>query len=64
MTNEIHESHDMTEWTASIVTLIATPRFGTVRECKNCGAEHARTAAGQGIHDELKVPCEYVDTID
>ena len=59
MTNKIHESHDMTEWTASIVTLIATPRFGTIRECKNCGSEHAKTAGGEGVMAELKVPCRY-----
>ncbi len=61
---EVHSSHDMTEWRSSIVTLIETPRFGTIRECKNCGAEHAKTAAGEDMHDELLEPCEYVDTID
>ena len=61
---EVHPSHVMTEWKSSIVTLIETSRFGTIRECVNCGAEHAKTAAGEGMHDELKVPCLYVNTID
>lgn len=61
---EVHPSHDMTEWRSTIVTLIETPRFGTIRECKNCCAEHAKTAAGEGMHDELLEPCLYVDTAE
>ena len=61
---EIHPSHDMTEWRSTIVTLVETSRFGSIRECKNCGAEHAKTAAGEGMHDELLEPCLYVDTIE
>lgn len=54
---EPHPSHEMTEWRGAIVTLISTSRFGSIRECKNCGAEHAKTAAGEAMHDELKVAC-------
>lgn len=53
-----HPSHDMTEWESTIVTIIETPRFGMFRKCKNCEAEQAVTAAGEGFHAELKYPCE------
>ena len=56
-TNHIHNSHDMTEWRGSIVTLINTSRFGQIRECKKCGAEEVITAAGSAMHDELKFEC-------
>lgn len=62
--DEVHPSHDMTDWESSIVTLNSTSRFGTIRECKHCCAEHVKTAAGEGMHDELLEPCLYVDTID
>lgn len=62
--DEVHPSHVMTEWKSSIITLIETPRFGSIRQCTNCGAEHGRTAAGEGMHDELKEPCTHIDTID
>jgi len=58
MPREIHPSHEMTEWDHNaIVTIIETPRFGSIRECKHCGAEHAKTVAGEGHHDELFVRC-------
>ena len=54
---EPHASHDMTEWESTIVTLANTPRFGQIRECKNCGAEEAKTVAGHAMHDELYTRC-------
>lgn len=54
-----HSSHEMTEWESTIVTLISTSRFGDIRKCKHCEAEHARTAAGEAHHDELEVKCPY-----
>lgn len=54
---EPHASHDMTEWESSIVTITSTARFGSIRECKNCGAEHAKTVAGEAMEDELYSPC-------
>lgn len=57
MKREIHESHEMSEWESTILTLADTPRFGSIRECKNCGAEHAKTVAGEAHHDELFEPC-------
>lgn len=58
MKQEPHPSHKMTEWESTIVTLISTSRFGEIRECENCGGEHARTVAGEAMHDELKYPCQ------
>jgi len=57
MPREIHPSHEMTEFESTIVTIISTPRFGSLRECKHCGAEHAKTVAGEGHHDELFERC-------
>lgn len=52
-----HKTHDMTPWRSSIVTLSATPRFGRLRECRNCGGEHAITIAGEKMHDVLYSKC-------
>lgn len=52
-----HPSHDMTQWKSTIVTLISTSRFGRWRKCRNCGAEHAYTSAGEAMHDELYKKC-------
>lgn len=54
---EPHPSHDMGPWEGTIVTLIATSRFGSIRKCQNCEAEHAKTAAGEAHHPELDQPC-------
>lgn len=56
--NKIHDSHVMSEWESTVVTLISTPRFGRVRHCIHCNAEHAETVAGSVMHEELKVKCE------
>lgn len=53
----IHPSHKMTEFRDTIVTITCTPRFGSIRECEYCGAEHAKTVAGQAMHDELHTQC-------
>lgn len=53
-----HPSHVMTEWERTIITLVATSRFGSIRECKNCGAEEAKTACGHAAWDELCYPCK------
>lgn len=52
-----HETHDMSEWDNTIVTLVETPRFGRIRHCLNCGAEQAETAAGRSAHKELANSC-------
>jgi hypothetical protein len=54
---EIHESHDMTPWKSTIVTLISTPRFGSIRSCRKCGAEHAKTVCGEDCHSQLITKC-------
>lgn len=54
----IHPSHKMTEWTQEIVQLASTPRFGSIRNCKVCKAEEAKTVAGHKAHDELMQPCK------
>lgn len=53
----IHESHKMTPWESTIVTLISTPRFGQIRRCEKCKAEHAKTASGEDCHHELIAKC-------
>lgn len=53
-----HKSHKMTEWRSTIVTLLETSRFGSIRECEVCEAEHAQTACGEAHHPELDRPCE------
>jgi len=53
-----HKSHQMNEWESAIVTIISTARFGSIRECKNCGAEEARTVCGHAAHDELDCSCK------
>jgi hypothetical protein len=57
LTKLIHPSHKMTKWEGSIITLINTPRFGEIRECKKCGGEQAITVSGDGTHPELRVQC-------
>ena len=52
-----HPSHEMTEWESTIVTLISTSRFGQIRRCKKCEGEHAKTAAGEAMHEELREKC-------
>lgn len=57
MKNEIHQSHDMSKWENTIITITSTPRFGKIRVCKKCGAEQAETVCGVEIQDELQKPC-------
>lgn len=59
MISEPHESHDMTPWRSTIVTIIATPRFGEFRKCRLCDAEQAKTVAGSAEWDEITLPCEF-----
>ncbi len=52
-----HVSHSMTEWESSIVTLAEAARFGRMRYCRHCRAEHAYTARGEAMRDELYRAC-------
>jgi hypothetical protein len=52
-----HPSHEMGPWESSIVTIVATARFGSIRKCEHCGAEEAKTVCGHAAHDELAVEC-------
>ena len=52
-----HNSHDMTEWEDTIVTIGCTPRFGSLRKCKNCEGEHAKTVAGEYMTPKLSREC-------
>ena len=54
---QIHPTHKMSEWKSTIVTLVATPRFGKLRKCEYCEAEEAKTVSGHEMHDELKYKC-------
>lgn len=58
---EIDKSHKMTEWENTIVTLISTPRFGSIRRCLNCEGEHAKTVCGEDCHDSLLHKCEFAE---
>ena len=53
-----HASHKMGKWRRTIVTLIATSRFGRLRKCKGCEAEQAETVCGRAAHEELDYECE------
>ena len=52
-----HASHIMGPWRSAVVQLASTPRFGVIRNCKNCDAEHAQTAAGEAMQEELYERC-------
>lgn len=54
----IHPTHRMTKWRSTIVTIIATPRFGRLRECKKCGLEQAETGQGYFTNGPLLSPCK------
>lgn len=54
---EPHPSHEMGPWRSTVVTITETSRFGSIRECKHCGAEEAKTVCGHAAHDELAEPC-------
>lgn len=58
---EPHPSHKMSKWRSTTVTIISTSRFGEIRQCENCDAEHAITVAGEAMHDELYYPCACSD---
>jgi len=52
-----HPSHEMTDWRSVTVTISETSRFGRIRKCAKCEAEHAETVCGQAAHEELDEPC-------
>lgn len=54
---EVHWTHRMGPWESEVVTILETPRFGSLRSCRACGGEQARTAAGHGTDPELRRPC-------
>lgn len=47
----------MTDWESSLVTVAETARFGRMRRCKRCRAEHAYTVRGEAMRDELYRAC-------
>lgn len=53
-----HPSHTMGPWRSAMVQLSSTPRFGVIRNCINCDAEHAQTSAGEAMHEELYERCD------
>ena len=53
-----HRSHRMTKARTDILSPCDTPRFYTVRECKNCEGKQAEGVAGQFIDKALKKKCE------
>ncbi len=52
-----HASHAMTDWELSVVTVADTTRFGRIRHCKRCSADHAYTARSETMRDELYRAC-------
>lgn len=57
MTGQIDPSHEMGDWESSIVTILSTSRFGEVRACKHCDAEHAKSVSGEAIDPALTMRC-------
>jgi hypothetical protein len=57
LNKKIHKSHKMARWRSTIVTIIATARFGLLRHCTRCKAEQAATVSGDANHPELEVKC-------
>lgn len=53
----VHPSHKMGKSRTEILSPSGTPRFYSIRECKQCGKEEWQHAAGHFLHD-LDLPCE------
>ncbi len=56
--NDIHPSHQMTDWYTDIRSPVGTARFYSVRHCKNCEHEMSEHPAGQFKDRELEKECE------
>ena len=61
---EPHTSHEMTAWDHTIVTLVATARFGRIRHCRKCLAEQAETVCGAQSSPRLSRPCTEIEDED
>ena len=57
MKRPIHVSHRMGRPYPDVRAPAGTPRFYTVRQCRNCGAEEIEHAAGQITDDALVKRC-------
>ena len=57
MKRPIHMSHRMGRAFTDVRAPAGTPRFYSVRECQECGAEEIAHAAGQFTDDALVKPC-------
>jgi len=57
MKRRVHASHRMGKPFTDVRAPAGTPRFYSVRECQDCGAEEIEHAAGQSTDDDLVKPC-------
>ena len=56
-----HPSHKMNDWESTVVTILATPRFGALRSCVQCDGEHAVSVCGEAMHEILERQCPFAD---
>lgn len=57
MKRPIHKTHRMGKAYSDVRAPAGTPRFYSVRQCKDCGGEEIMHAAGQFTDDDLVQAC-------
>jgi hypothetical protein len=57
MKRTIHKTHRMGKAFSDVRMPADTPRFYSVRQCRDCKGEEIEHAAGQSTDDELVKPC-------
>jgi hypothetical protein len=57
MKRPIHTSHRMGKAFSDVRAPAGTPRFYSVRRCRDCQGEEIEHAAGQFTDDDLVKPC-------
>jgi hypothetical protein len=55
--DSVDDSHDMTDWYTEIRAPAGTPRFYSVRHCKQCEGEQMQHPAGKFTDPPLKRRC-------
>ena len=53
----IHKSHRMGKSFSDVRAPAGTPRFYSVKQCRDCQGEEIEHAAGQFTDDDLVAPC-------
>lgn len=57
MKRPIHKSHRMGKSFSDVRAPAGTPRFYSVKQCRDCKGEEIAHAAGQFTDDDLVAPC-------